>query len=132
MRGRGGRGCEGFRRTTRSGWFQGLTIVRVDAQLNLPLNGGLNLLLPHTLDAQIVKAEWGGGGVGEGRSHDEAGLALNHRRTPADAASGLTVSGAPAPGGARGLNLSGVLGILESAWECPSPLPHENTGPPPL
>lgn len=91
MRGWGGRGCEVFRRTTQSGWFRGLTIVRVDAQLNLPLNGGLNLLLPHTLDAQIVKTEWGGGGVGEGRSHDEAGLALTHRRTPADTASGLSL-----------------------------------------
>lgn len=45
----------------QSGWFQGLTIVRVNAQLNLALDGGLNLLLPHTLDAQIVKAEWGTG-----------------------------------------------------------------------
>ena len=38
---------------------QGLTVVRVDAQLNFPLNGSLDLLFPHALDAQVVKAEWG-------------------------------------------------------------------------
>lgn len=54
-------GTRGFRRTSQSGWLQALTIVRVDAQLNLALNGSLNLLLPHTLDAQIVKAEWEAG-----------------------------------------------------------------------
>lgn len=40
----------------------GLTIVGVDAELNLALDGGLDLLLPHALDAQVVKA--GGGGDG--------------------------------------------------------------------
>lgn len=40
---------------------QGLTVVRVDAQLNFPLNGSLDLLFPHALDAQVVKAEWGKG-----------------------------------------------------------------------
>lgn len=40
----------------------GLTIVRVDAQLDFPLDGRLDLLLPHALDAQVVKAAWRAGG----------------------------------------------------------------------
>lgn len=64
----------------------------------------------------------------KGGSCEEAGLALTLvERLP----SGLTVSGAPALGGAWGFNLSGVLGSLESTWGCPSSLLHENTGPPP-
>lgn len=53
-----GKGAEGPEdRTTRLG--TGLTIVGVNTQLNLPLNCSLDLLLPHTLDTQVVKA--GGG-----------------------------------------------------------------------
>lgn len=41
----------------------------------------------------------------KGGTLEEAGLVLNHKRTPADAALGLIVSGAPALGGACCLNL---------------------------
>jgi hypothetical protein len=43
----------GARETSRT-----LTIVGVNSQLDLPLNGSFNFLLPNTLDAQVVKAEW--------------------------------------------------------------------------
>lgn len=43
----------------KRGWGSELTIIRVDAQLDFPLYGSLDLLLPHTLDAQVVKAAWG-------------------------------------------------------------------------
>lgn len=86
----------------------GLTIVGVDAQLDFPLNGGLDLLLPHTLDAQVVKAVGGGG------CHEGAGVALTHRRAPADATCVGTVSGAEVPG-PRGPSLGvGCLGFKPS------------------
>lgn len=55
----------------------GLTIVGVDAELDFPLDGSLDLLLPHALDAQVVEAAWG-----EGRLSEEAGVALTPRRDP--------------------------------------------------
>lgn len=36
--------------------LQGASIVGVNSQLDLPLNGSFNFLLPNTLDAQVVKA----------------------------------------------------------------------------
>ena len=75
----GGGGAQGRRGdgSRRGGLGFGLTIVGVNAQLDFPLDGSLNLLLPHTLDAQVVEAAWG-----EGKLSEEAGVALTPRRDP--------------------------------------------------
>lgn len=86
--GRGALGTSGSGRARGPG----LTVVGVNAELDLPLNGGLDLLLPHALDAQVVKAA-----CGEGRYSGKGRCSPTPWRAPADAASGLTVPGAEAP-----------------------------------
>lgn len=82
-----GRGAWG---TSRSGGARGpgLTVVGVNAKLDLPLNGGLDLLLPHALDAQVVEAA-----CREGRCSGKGRRSPTPWRVPADAALGLTVPG---------------------------------------